>query len=206
MRQPPSAAVFVKKRMASRTSSTTISLRSLSVLGLIERRTALRPGWEPAAIRRAAMSSGLTSGKRSGPAMPGSAGSAALSIAPDRMARAKRKASVALPMPSLPVSSQPCASLPLLQAFDRIASAAPWPIMLKVHSGPDGAPSSFESSIGEQPFFDGRSDLSGNVIDRPGRVDDDAAVRLAAGDIEEGVAHRFVERQRTILEAGFRPR
>src|SRR6185503_12021208 len=121
--------------------------------------------------------------------------------------RAKRQASVALPMPRGPVSSQAWCSLPTCCAASIVRSAVSWPTSrsLRHGGGQSYGHSSFSNSAGSaltlaraiasgsQPLVDDTRDRGGDGVDVLRGVDHRAALGFVAGDGEEPVAHPLVE-------------
>ena len=126
-----------------------------------------------------------------------------------RSARAKRKASVALPMPGGPVSSQPCASLPEASAGqarrarrpDRKARGCPEAPARGAHGRRRAA------QVHAEAAHDQLAHVGGDGVRRARRIDHDAALGLGAGQREKAFAHPLVERARHPLVAlcGGRP-
>ncbi len=111
-RRPPSAAERCRKPFSLRTSSTRMSAESRSPLSFGPRRRTKRPGSAPACIWRATGWSGeMSSVSGGGGGSPNSPPPSAGGVASRK--RAMRQASVALPTPRGPVSSQPWCRRPV---------------------------------------------------------------------------------------------
>src|SRR5579859_640045 len=141
IRQPPSAEVRRRKFETSRTSSTTISPRIFLRLGSQPRSTVRRSAWPPAEMRRATGWDGSTRRSVGAATSPNSDGPASSAPPPASSQRAKRKASVALPMPRGPPRMIACGSRPAVTAWIRPASATAWPNSSGLRRGARGSTS-----------------------------------------------------------------